>query len=307
MTNLPIIDNPFNSNVEDIPTVFTAGSIAFSDGTNLTEDNANLFWDDSNNRLGIGTSNPGTTLDVVGTVEFNNGNIRFKNSASSPTIFLDNSNANTCKLHTTRGSNRLSIDIRNEADNAWDNSATFRAAFVQFRNVVGVPTANKFSIGLDSNYAPDEAGIWFFDESHASYPGNVRIAHGSDVPVGDLSSKFEVSYIHADGTNDINLVSDSGGNLGVGATTFGTNAAGTIAFANGTAPTGNVANQHAYYSADQAAGNAAPHFRTEAGDVILLYKQSHITDAPGDTTANNATTINAILVALENTGLLAAA
>ena len=34
---------------------------------------------------------------------------------------------------------------------------------------------------------------------------------------------------------------------------------------------------------------------------------AHIVDAPGDTTANNATTINAILVALENLGLAASA
>lgn len=50
----------------------TAGSIIFSDGTNLTQDNANLFWDDTNNRLGIGTTNPTHTLDVVGNVVFSN-------------------------------------------------------------------------------------------------------------------------------------------------------------------------------------------------------------------------------------------
>ena len=45
----------------------TAGSVVFA-GTNgvLSEDNANLFWDDSNNRLGIGTAAPTVTLDVRG-------------------------------------------------------------------------------------------------------------------------------------------------------------------------------------------------------------------------------------------------
>jgi len=38
-----------------------------------------------------------------------------------------------------------------------------------------------------------------------------------------------------------------------------------------------------------------------------LTQQAHIVDAPGDTTANNATTINAILVALETVGILASA
>lgn len=45
---------------------FTQGSVIFSNGTTLTQDNANLFWDDSTNRLGIGVTSPLTTLDVNG-------------------------------------------------------------------------------------------------------------------------------------------------------------------------------------------------------------------------------------------------
>ena len=45
---------------------FTAGSVLFSDGSIITQDNSNLFWDDINNRLGIGTSLPTYTLDVFG-------------------------------------------------------------------------------------------------------------------------------------------------------------------------------------------------------------------------------------------------
>jgi len=37
---------------------FTSGSVMFSNGTTLAQDNANLFWDDTNNRLGIGTTSP---------------------------------------------------------------------------------------------------------------------------------------------------------------------------------------------------------------------------------------------------------
>lgn len=45
----------------------TAGSIPFSAGTSgLTQDNAQLFWDNTNKRLGIGTSNPSNTLTVAG-------------------------------------------------------------------------------------------------------------------------------------------------------------------------------------------------------------------------------------------------
>ncbi len=47
---------------------FTAGSIVFSNGSLLTQDNNNLFWDDSNNNLGIGTNTPIHDLEVQGHV-----------------------------------------------------------------------------------------------------------------------------------------------------------------------------------------------------------------------------------------------
>jgi hypothetical protein len=46
----------------------TSGSVLFSNGTTIAQDNANLFWDDTNNRLGVGTATPATTLQVGGTI-----------------------------------------------------------------------------------------------------------------------------------------------------------------------------------------------------------------------------------------------
>ena len=42
----------------------TSGSVLFSNGTTIAQDNANLFWDDTNNRLGIGTSTPAYKLNL---------------------------------------------------------------------------------------------------------------------------------------------------------------------------------------------------------------------------------------------------
>ncbi|NTW30673.1 MAG: hypothetical protein HGA33_05315, partial [Candidatus Moranbacteria bacterium] len=48
------------------------GSVVFVGASGvLAQDNANLFWDDSSNRLGIGTSSPGFALDVNGSVRAN--------------------------------------------------------------------------------------------------------------------------------------------------------------------------------------------------------------------------------------------
>jgi hypothetical protein len=48
-----------------------AGSVLFSDGSNITGDNANLFWDNSSKGLGILTDTPINHLDIPG---FNNNN-----------------------------------------------------------------------------------------------------------------------------------------------------------------------------------------------------------------------------------------
>ncbi len=56
-------------------TGLTQGSVPFAKSSGLGEDNAAFVWDDANKRLGIGTSTPGTSLDV-------NGNLRISNLRS---------------------------------------------------------------------------------------------------------------------------------------------------------------------------------------------------------------------------------
>lgn len=49
------------------PSGWTAGSVVFASGANtFTQDNANFFWDDSNNRLGIGTTAPLSSVGILG-------------------------------------------------------------------------------------------------------------------------------------------------------------------------------------------------------------------------------------------------
>lgn len=45
----------------------TSGSVLFSDGTTIAQNNSNFFWDNTNKRLGIVTASPAYSLDVAGT------------------------------------------------------------------------------------------------------------------------------------------------------------------------------------------------------------------------------------------------
>ena len=55
---------------QDALSTFTAGSVIFSDGTNLAENNADLFWDNVNGYFGLGTNTPSQKMDVLGNINF---------------------------------------------------------------------------------------------------------------------------------------------------------------------------------------------------------------------------------------------
>jgi hypothetical protein len=65
----------------------TLGSVLFSNGTTLVQDNANLFWDDTNNRLGIGNAAPAVPLDVTGTAQIS-GTLGLDGTAATTTDSL---------------------------------------------------------------------------------------------------------------------------------------------------------------------------------------------------------------------------
>lgn len=80
---------------------FTPGSAIFADATgSLGEDNANFFYDDTNNRLGIGTATPSSNFHLAGTIQ---GTITTDPIATDTlpvhlsTVTIDNSVAGTTR------------------------------------------------------------------------------------------------------------------------------------------------------------------------------------------------------------------
>ena len=95
-----------------------AGSIQFSDGSALASDNSNLYWDDTNNWLGIGTSSPAYALDIQQSGTTNTSGIR----ALQPSLSMGG------KLHLGLGT-------------AYSN---YDSGFLTFNNAGGAGSANNY-------------------------------------------------------------------------------------------------------------------------------------------------------------------
>lgn len=64
-----------NTSIGDTIPGATEGSVLFIGfGGTLAQDNANLFYDDADNFLGLGTNTPSATFDLVGTFQYTDGN-----------------------------------------------------------------------------------------------------------------------------------------------------------------------------------------------------------------------------------------
>lgn len=94
-----------------ITTALTQGSVPFIGASGaLTQDNANLFFDDTNNRLGINTNSPTTALDVFGS-----GIIGRINGTSTNNAFLGFASAGTNKWSIGNVQSDHRFRIYNEA------------------------------------------------------------------------------------------------------------------------------------------------------------------------------------------------
>lgn len=59
---------PYSKGGTNNASAYTIGSVVFADGSKLTEDNSNFYWDDTNNRLGLSTITPAHKFHVASSV-----------------------------------------------------------------------------------------------------------------------------------------------------------------------------------------------------------------------------------------------
>jgi hypothetical protein len=166
-----------------ITTALTTGSVPFIGASGaLSQDNANLFFDDTNNRLGINTNSPTTALDVFGS-----GIIGRINGTSTNNAFLGFASAGTNKWSVGNVQSDHRFRIYNEATTS---------------ELVSVLQTGEFGIGI------------------ANPTTKVHIDGGSTALIANLDANVSVAKsisFRSDNSNRINLEvsgTESGTNAG---------------------------------------------------------------------------------------------
>lgn len=238
----------------------------------------------------------GTTAITSGTV----GRILFQGTGSvvqqDSTLFWDNTNKRLGVGATPNTSTRL--DVR--AQGALSSDIAFRV-----RNSAD-------SVSLLEHYGNGD--ILYRNNANTSYlywqnATGLEVKNGS----GEFLFFNNNGVIGFSGTSGLRLrttntgiyINDSGNFYFGGATgiSLGTGS-NAIIQKSGTAPSSNIADHYYQYSADIVAGNAAPHFRTENGDIVKLFKGAVLTTSDG-TLANAVIRIGELEARLQALGLLA--
>lgn len=146
----------------------TQGSVTFVDSNlRLAQNNTNLFWDNSNNRLGIGNGSPQETLHVTGNarVSGSGANIRLLADSdmriSQATVSTTNATVTNLQTISIPTDSMVIIEARVSvrktggagAGNVGDGAGYVRTA--RFKNIGGTVTMHT----LQSDYTSEDAGM----------------------------------------------------------------------------------------------------------------------------------------------------
>ena len=111
-----LLDGQIDKKIEEIPTDFTDGSIPFTEGGFLTEDNVNLYWDSVNNILNSLNIVVGNLIIAQRLVQ---GNVTITEDtvlSANDVVFCDTTN-NTIKVTFEAGTDGQHLKIANCGEN----------------------------------------------------------------------------------------------------------------------------------------------------------------------------------------------
>ncbi len=172
----------------DINTSLTAGSLAFvGAGGELEEDALNLFWDDTNNRLGIGTTGPEAALDVAGTMS---GMALFAADSITTDGTLQVAGTTTLNGNVTIG----------------DASTDTLTLTAELASHIVPSTTNTYDLGSDAKR---------FRDLYLS-GASLHMGESGDEALLGYNDAGQFFLIDADGDGDSEFSVTDGGNIGIG-------------------------------------------------------------------------------------------
>jgi len=331
----------------------TVGRVFFQGTGDVVQQSASLFWDNTNARLGVGAT-PATTvrLDVRAQGALSTDiAFRVRNSADTQNLISIAGDGrvaiglNAQILGTTDafknvviGGGAKDISAAGVTENAVafgfnavsNNGGTAIGANTSITGVGGVAVGasaiaglNSIAIGVaaraDGTSGYQSLAIGYGSRASALLSGIIAVGQQSYTNALGQTLAFCVDPSGANSqtmllTNKANLVFRNSTQLTSG-THWNTTATNTLTIHNGTIPNGNIVDAIQFYSADIVAGNAAPHFRTENGDIIKLYRETTAVTASTlvsnlgtiltDTDTIDGYTLKQVVKALRNLGILA--
>jgi hypothetical protein len=162
-------------------TNFSNGSVLFSDGSRIAEKNTQFFWDNTNNRLGIGTTSPSVPLDVNGAVNAN-------------TLSLSNVATGTSSLILRNGDAATTFGDNPQIRMGWSGSPTGTNQYAQIihtRHNAG-PTNNAIDFYLSDGTASNTITNGSTRAMTITSPGDVEITGKLTIgnPTGNVATKL---------------------------------------------------------------------------------------------------------------------
>lgn len=230
------------------------GRILFQ-GSGVVQQDSDLFWDNTNKRLGIGAT-PASTVRL---------DVRSQGALSTDIAFRVRNSANTRDLFNIRGNKTIEIFADTPATNGGISMSTdgFNSPLLNFYDVFGtnmlrIDTGNRL-IGFTGNaniqigslttagylgmVTPSSNNRFLklvdaFNSEYLSIGGNTYDGGGGISMTLKTTTNNDTNFITFSRSNNTNkfVVSDQA-NVGIGQDTFGTSAKYVLAIANGVAPT----------------------------------------------------------------------